>query len=130
MFGNSWDNLYINFVTLVIKFRFTCETLQMFQNIMNRIIRGFQSVSYLCFVLRYFNIIRSRSQLLCKIDVLKDFAHFTPKSLCWSQFIESPAQVIFPNFWEFSQNSLLQNKCQQLFLVAEWCNGKTWSRNQ
>ena len=55
------------------------KTLQMSQNIMTRNVRGYQLVSYLCFILTYFNIIRSRSQLLFKINVSKDFANFTKK---------------------------------------------------
>ena len=44
--------------------------------------------------------------------------------------IESLAQVFYSNFREFSQNSLLQSKLEQLLLVVEWCYGKIYSRNQ
>ena len=40
--------------------------------------------------------------------------------------IENPAQVIFPNFCELFRNSLLENNRDQLFLVVEWCYGKTF----
>ena len=115
--------------------RICTKTLSKFQNIMTRIVHGFQSVSYLCFILTYFNIIGSRSQLLCKKMYRKVFQALPPRNLCWSPFltscrpkacncikIESSAQVFFSNFCEISQNSLLQNNRERLLLVVELCS--------
>ena len=44
---------------------------------MTKFVRGFQSVSYLCFILTYFNMSRSRSQLLFKKNLFKNFTNFT-----------------------------------------------------
>ena len=107
---------WISSFILLVTNRTCIKILQKFQNIMTRIVRGFQSVSYLCFILKYFYISRRRSQLLCKKNVSKMFANFTPqKNLCWSPIlticrpktsncikIESPAQMFFPNFCEIS----------------------------
>ena len=46
---------------------------------MTRIVRGFKSVNYVCFILTYFNISINCSQLLCKKNVSKSFANFTKK---------------------------------------------------
>ena len=46
---------------------------------MTRIVRGFQSFSCLCFILTYFNIGKSRSQLLCKKYLSKNSVNFTKK---------------------------------------------------
>ena len=53
------------------------------------LVRGFQSVSYLCFVLTHFNISRSRSQLLSKINIWKDFANATKKTFVGVIFLTS-----------------------------------------
>ena len=60
----------------------------MFRNIMIRIVRGFQSFIFLCFDLTYFNIIRSASQLLCKLNKSKDFANFTKKVFVGALFLQ------------------------------------------
>ena len=52
---------------------------------MTRIVRSFQSVSYLCFILTYFNTSRSLSQLLSKKNVSTIVADFTTKI-----FVEVP----------------------------------------
>ena len=52
-----------------------------------------------------------------------------PKS-CNCVKIETPAQVFFSNFCEFSQNSLLQINREELLLIIEWWYGKIYSRNE
>ena len=64
---------------------------------MTRVVHGFQSVSYRCFILTYFNISRSRSQLLCQINVSKDFANFTKKIFVEVLFKKLQAYNHFPN---------------------------------
>ena len=98
------------------------------QNIMIRIARAFQPVSYLCFILTYFNISRRRSQLLCR-KMIRKVLQTLPKNLCWSPFltsyrprvynyieIESPAQVFSSDFCEISGSSILQKNCERLLL--------------
>ena len=78
-----------SFILLVTN-RTCIKILQKFQNIMTRIVRGFQSVSYLCFIIIYFNISRSRSQLLCKKKSIENFCKlYNQKNLCWSPFLTS-----------------------------------------
>ena len=113
------------------------------QNIMSRIVRCLQPVGYLCFILTYFNISRNRSQLLCKKCIDKFCKLHHQKTLCWSPLltscrpkacncinIKNPAQELFSNFCEISQNNLLQNNREWLLLLVERYNGKIYSRNQ
>ena len=88
--------MFTKFVILDIKFRVTCGQSDLYQNtvkfqdIMTRIVRVFQSVSYLYFILTYFNISISRSQLLCKKNVWKNFANFTKKVFAGVPFNQVP----------------------------------------
>ena len=103
-----------------------------FQNIMTRIVRSFQSVIYLFFILTYLNISRSRSQLLCKKCIEKICKLCKQRTPTWSSFLtscrpkacnciktKSTAQVLFSNYCEISQNNLLHNNRERLPLVVE-----------
>ena len=89
---------------------------------MTRFVCVFQSVSFLCLILTYFNIDRSCSQLLCKKKYIYKFCKLYKKNFFLSPFltncrprtcncikIGNPAQVFSSDFGEISQNSLLQN---------------------
>ena len=56
------------------------------------------------------NLGSSRWQMFLKIGVLKNFANFTGKHLCWSLFlIETPTQVFSCKICEIFKNFFLQN---------------------
>ena len=57
----------------------------------------------------YFEISRTRySQMFLKVRVLKNFAIFTVKHLCWNPFLkkETPTQVFSCEYCEIFKNSL------------------------
>ena len=79
--------------------------------------------------LRACNFIQNRSlQMYFKIGVLKDFANFTGKHLCWSLFLikvltnfikNSPIQVFSCEMWKNFKNTFSTEHLQWLLLSKE-----------